>query len=200
VVCAERFRVPIWAHAETARLLAGKVAIDRFIEDGEGLELEGPDREPWRLLAIHTPGHAPGHLAFYDERYRHLFAGDMVSTQTSMVIVPPEGNLTDYVQSLDRLRKFAGRLLLPAHGGPTARSLQAIDDAIEHRLVREKMLLDALRAGPRTVADLTTEIYKGVPEKLIKFARYQVIAGLEKLQRECRAEMINPDFWSIPER
>src|SRR5207237_720111 len=71
---------------------------------------------PGHLEALHTPGHAPGHLAFYEPHYRLLFAGDMVSTLSSVVIAPPEGDLVVYLRSLERLRTLDCRLLLPGHG------------------------------------------------------------------------------------
>src|SRR5207244_12296665 len=120
--CSLRSGVPGWGHAQTARLLHGKVALDRTLADGEQLQLgRCPNGSgPWRLQAIHTPGHAPGHLCFYEPRYRLLFAGDMISTITSIVIVPPEGDLSVYLSSLRRLRGLDARLLLPAHGNASA--------------------------------------------------------------------------------
>ena len=115
--CADRYRVPILAHTGTARLLAGKVTINGEIRDGDQLPL-GPadDGTPRHLEAIFTPGHAPGHLCFFEPRQRFLFAGDMVSTLSSVVIAPPEGDLTAYLDSLHRLQRYPARLLLPAHG------------------------------------------------------------------------------------
>ena len=135
----------------------------------------------WRRSAL--PGHAPGHLVFYEPHYRLLFAGDMVSTQTSIVIVPPQGDLTVYMESLRRLKQYPARLLLPAHGGATARVQETIDESIAHRQKREEMLCAALGPKPRTVAELALEMYRGVPEHLMKFAQLQVLAGLQKLAR-----------------
>src|SRR5262249_20504727 len=80
--CSARYRVPVWAPPLTARALAGRVEVGRLLGDGEELDL-GPaphGRGRWRLTALHTPGHAPGHLAFYEPDYRLLFAGDLIST------------------------------------------------------------------------------------------------------------------------
>jgi glyoxylase-like metal-dependent hydrolase (beta-lactamase superfamily II)/8-oxo-dGTP pyrophosphatase MutT (NUDIX family) len=192
---AERFGVPVWAHAQTARALAGKVAVTKHLEDGARLPLgTSPDGRPdWHLLALHTPGHAPGHLAFYDPHYRLLFTGDLISTQSSVVIAPPEGDLAAYLASLSRLRGYGGRLLLPAHGGPTARLVQTIDEAIEHRRSREEMLRAALGRGACSVPELAVELYKGVPENLMTFARLQTWAGLRKLQTEGRVRLIGQE-------
>ncbi|HEX5268894.1 MAG TPA: MBL fold metallo-hydrolase, partial [Gemmataceae bacterium] len=188
--CAERYGVPVWAHPWTAERLRGKVAVSRLIDEGDRVELgAAADGAPgWHLRAVHTPGHAPGHLAFYDPHYRFLYASDMVSTLTSIVIAPPEGDLAVYLDSLRRLMALDSRLLLPAHGGPSSRPRQTLEEALAHRAKREAMLLAALGPAPRTVPDLAVELYKGLPAPLMRFAELQVLAGLEKLQREGRAE------------
>ncbi len=112
----------------------------------------------------------------------------MVSTLTSIVIAPPEGDLTVYLDSLRRLLALDCRLLLPAHGGPSSRPRQTLEEALAHRAKREAMLLAALSPAARTVPDLAVEMYKGLPPKLMRFAELQVLAGLQKLQREGRAE------------
>jgi ribonuclease/clavin/mitogillin len=188
--CAARYGVPVWTHPWTAEALRGKVAIARLLDEGDRIEL-GPaaDGTPdWHLRALYTPGHAPGHLAFYDPHYRFLYAADMVSTLTSIVIAPPEGDLTVYLESLRRLLTLDCRLLLPAHGSPSSRPRQTLEDALAHRAKREEMLLAALGQEPRTIPDLAVELYKGLPAPLMRFAELQVLAGLQKLQREGRAE------------
>src|SRR5262249_33001183 len=121
--CAERYRVPILAHPWTARALAGRVPVTPELHDGQRPDL-GPaphGRGRWHLEALHTPGHAPGHLAFHEPAYQLLFTGDMVSTLSSVVIAPPEGDLAAYLESLRRLAGYPARLLLPAHGPVSAR-------------------------------------------------------------------------------
>ena len=104
----------------------------------------------WHLLPIHTPGHASGHLAFFDPFYGLLYAGDMISTVTSIVIGPPDGDLAFYLQSLHELRKLPARLLLPAHGNVSAQPAAVIDAAFEHRIKRERQLVERARAkAPR---------------------------------------------------
>jgi glyoxylase-like metal-dependent hydrolase (beta-lactamase superfamily II) len=129
-------------------------------------------------------------LVFYEPRYRLLFAGDMVSTVSPVVIAPPDGDLAVYLDSLRRLQSLNSRLLLPAHGGVSASPGKTIDQCLAHRAQREKQLLDALVCGPRRLDDLLVEIYKGVPEPLMKFARLQLLAALQKLHREGRADTI----------
>jgi glyoxylase-like metal-dependent hydrolase (beta-lactamase superfamily II) len=189
--CAQRYDVPVWAHASTARLLEGRVPVSRMLHDGDRLSLgTAADGNPWHLEVLHTPGHASGHLAFYEAHYRLLFAGDMVSTLSSVVIAPPDGDLAVYLDSLRRLRTFRSRLLMPSHGNVSAVPEQAIDECLAHRAKREEMLLAALNATPRPIADLTVELYKGLPADMMRFAELQTLAGLQKLEREGRAEPI----------
>jgi glyoxylase-like metal-dependent hydrolase (beta-lactamase superfamily II) len=199
-VCAARYGLPIYAHVLTARALQGQIAISRHIDDRDRLELgTAPDGSgPWHLEAIHTPGHASGHLAFYESRYRLLFAGDMVSTLSSVVIAPPDGNLAVYLDSLERLRALDCRLLLPGHGSASARPRQTIDECIAHRVKREEQLLAALGSGPRSVVQLAQDLYKGLPAQMMRFAELQVLAGLRKLYDEGRvqsAQADNAEVW-----
>lgn len=191
-VCAERYGVPVYAHPLTTELLRGKVPVAKAIHDGDRLDLGmAPDgRGTWHLEALHTPGHAPGHLAFYEPHYRLLLAGDMVSTLSSIVIAPPDGDLEIYLRSLHRLRELDCRMLLPSHGTATPRPRKVLDDCIEHRIKREEQLVEALREKPRTIRDLAEELYKGLPAPLMRFAELQLQAGLEKLRREGRAESV----------
>jgi glyoxylase-like metal-dependent hydrolase (beta-lactamase superfamily II) len=212
-VCAERYGLPILAHPLTARALKNNIVVTGTIQDGDRLDLGTPPNghngpggingEPggvsprnWYLQAIHTPGHASGHLAFFEPHYQLLFAGDMVSTISSVVIAPPDGNLTIYLESLRRLSALDCRLLLPGHGSVSSSPKQTIELCIRHRQEREEQLLAALSSGPRLLEDLLVEVYKGVPEPLMKFARLQLQAGLEKLQREGRV-VEGRDLWNL---
>lgn len=196
---AARYGVPVLAHARTADALRGTVKVDGTLDEGDRLEMgTAPDSGgPWHLEALHTPGHAGGHLCFYEPHYRLLFAGDMVSMLSSVVIAPPDGDLTLYLESLRRLRGLDCRMLLPGHGSPSVRSRQVIDDALSHRARREEQLLAALAAGgPQTVPELVASLYKDLPEELHGLARWQLLAGLEKLRREGRADA-SEERWSL---
>jgi glyoxylase-like metal-dependent hydrolase (beta-lactamase superfamily II)/8-oxo-dGTP pyrophosphatase MutT (NUDIX family) len=191
--CARRYGVPVRGHPLTARRLAGRIDMRGDLLDGDEIDL-GPAPDGigrWRLIALHTPGHAPGHLAFYEPRYQLLFTGDLVSTLSSVVIAPPEGDLSLYLDSLRRVRELPTRLLLPAHGGASARAGFVIDECIAHRLERQRTILDALASGPRTVSDLAMEIYRGLPAGIMRFAELQVLAALQRLRHQGRVVPIN---------
>lgn len=190
---AERYGVPVWAHADAAVKIAGQVTVSRHLLDGERLDLgESTRGVRWEMAAVLTPGHAPGHLAFHLPDYGVLLAGDLVSTLSSILVGPPDGHLATYLASLRRVLPLPLRLLLPAHGGPSARPGQVIQDAIDHRELRERQLLDALAAGPRTPAELVPEVYRGVPADLWRLAEVQLLGNLHKLRDDgvvtCRGE------------
>lgn len=200
VVCAARYGVPIYAHVLTAQALQGQISVSKYIQAGDRLELgTAPDGNGlWHLEAIHTPGHASGHLAFYEPHYRLLFAGDMVSTLSSVVIAPPDGDLAVYLDSLERLRTLECRLLLPGHGSASAQPRQTLSETIAHRVKREEQLVAALGSDPRGVAELARDLYKGLSAQMMRFAELQILAGLRKLHDEGRvqrAEMDNGEVW-----
>jgi glyoxylase-like metal-dependent hydrolase (beta-lactamase superfamily II) len=111
----------------------------------------------------------------------------MVSTVSSVVICPPEGNLEQYLHSLRHLLNFPARLLLPGHGSASARPMHLLEQSLEHRRLREGELLAALKDGPHKVPQLAQTVYRGLAPPLIRFAELQILAGLQKLEREGRA-------------
>jgi glyoxylase-like metal-dependent hydrolase (beta-lactamase superfamily II) len=191
--CARRYGVPVRAHPRTAQLLAGQVEVQGDLADGDCLDL-GPvpaGAGRWHLEAVFTPGHAPGHLAFFEPRYRLLFAGDMVSTLSSVLVGPPEGDLAAYLDSLRRLQALPARLLLPAHGGPSARPAFVLEECLAHRRRREEQLLEQLGPEPCTAAELAAALYADLPAPMARFAQMQVQGGLLKLRAEGRAVSVS---------
>ncbi|MGL4551737.1 MAG: MBL fold metallo-hydrolase [Gemmataceae bacterium] len=178
---SEELGVPVWAHVDAAARMP-HVPIDRFLDDGTVLGLGD-----LQLHAILTPGHAPGHLAFWEPTHRLLFAADLVSPLSSVIVDPEDGDLTDYLASVHRVKDLPARLLLPAHGPPTTRAGQLFARTLEHRAAREEQLLAALAAGRRDLRELALELYRGSPEETLRLAERQIESGLIKLRREGRA-------------
>ena len=114
----------------------------------------------------------------------------VVSTLSSVLIAPSEGDLATYLDSLRRLQTYPLRLLLPAHGPPSARPAFILEQCLAHRAEREAQLVEALAGPPRTVPELAVEVYRGLPAKMMKYAELQIAAGLQKLQQEGRAEAV----------
>lgn len=176
-------RVPVAAHALTAEALRGSVHVDRFIEDGELIELAG--ESPITLRAMHTPGHARGHLCFYEERTGTLVTGDNIVGLGSVLIDPPEGNMRDYFASLERMSALPLlSVLFGAHGPAIGNPRAKIAEYIAHRREREENILQAVRAGATTPQEIVARVYTDVSPKAHAMAERAVIAHLEKLQAD----------------
>lgn len=188
---ARRYGVPVYAHPATLERLDLGNAETVALLDGARLELgTAPDGTPsWHLVALHTPGHAPGHLCLLESRYRALLAGDLVSTVSTIVIDPADGgHLATYLASLARVRDLEVGVLHPAHGPVAPKGTEALERYLEHRALRERALVAALRPEPRTVAALTREVYQDLgDERLLPIAERSLRAGLVKLSEEGRA-------------
>jgi glyoxylase-like metal-dependent hydrolase (beta-lactamase superfamily II)/8-oxo-dGTP pyrophosphatase MutT (NUDIX family) len=173
--------VPVTAHRLTAESLRGQVQIDRFIEDGDLIELAGDPA--LTLRAMHTPGHTRGHLSFYEARTGALITGDNIVGLGSVLIDPPEGNVRDYLASLERYRALLPRVkvLFGGHGPAVAAPRAKIEEYIAHRLEREQNILRAVRAGATTTEEIVARVYTDVNPKAHALAARAVLAHLEKL-------------------
>lgn len=154
-------------------------APDRRAADGE--VIEGTE---WGLEVLHTPGHASDHLCFFLEEERVLFTGDTVLSGTTSVIAPPDGDMAVYLASLERIGKRRLARICPGHGGVIEDPKAVLTEYVEHRLMREAQILDALREGPAKITDLVARIYTDVPEVLHPVAARSVHAHLVKLKAE----------------
>lgn len=173
-------RVRVAAHRLTGESLKGQFDVDWFIGDSEVISLNG---EPAiELQALHTPGHARGHLCFHDEKSDVLITGDNVVGFGSVLIDPPEGNMRDYLDSLRRMRALRNvAVLLPGHGPAVANPYDKIDEYVAHRLEREAKILNAVRDGASTPKDIVACVYTDVSPKAHVMAERAVLAHLEKL-------------------
>lgn len=175
--------VPVLAHPRSAaRLLTAGVSLDGVLEDGHVVELAG--EPPMRVRILHTPGHARGHLCFLDEERGTLIAGDLLSGLGTVVIDPPEGNMDEYIASLERMHTLAPRTLLPAHGAAIHDARAKLGEAIAHRLAREHKVLTAWRAGERDAETMIDAVYDDTPGAARPLAVRQIRAHLERLQRQ----------------
>jgi glyoxylase-like metal-dependent hydrolase (beta-lactamase superfamily II) len=140
------------------------------------------------LQVLHTPGHESGHCCFYESGDKVLFSGDNILGYGTAVIRPPDGNMTDYLQSLEKLLEFDISLMLPGHGPLIGKPEAKIKEYIEHRRLREKQVLAALGKGRNTIGDITEMIYVDVSPGLQRVAEFSVQAHLEKLIKEGRVK------------
>jgi glyoxylase-like metal-dependent hydrolase (beta-lactamase superfamily II)/8-oxo-dGTP pyrophosphatase MutT (NUDIX family) len=196
---AEKFNLPVAAHRLTAEAISGDVRVDRFIDDGEVIELhEAATELTWRLRAMWTPGHARGHLSFYEERTGSLLTGDCVVGFGTVVIAPPEGNMNDYIASLRRYLELP-RLtaLMPGHGAVIADARGRIEEYITHRRDREEQIVGAMQAGAGAIPQIVKAVYTDVPEAMHQLAELSVLAHLEKLEGEGRVARASNEFTLI---
>lgn len=172
----------VCAHAVTARHLAvAGIAVDRLLDDGDRVEL-GDSDDPFPVRVLYTPGHARGHLCFYDERFGSLLSGDIVAGVGTIVVDPPDGNMGDYLATLDRLVELAPTALFPGHG-PTIRGAVAkLDEYRRHRVWREARVLAAWREGTEDPAQMVETVYDDVPAVARPLAVRQIQAHLEHLE------------------
>ncbi len=142
--------------------------------------------EDLTLIPIHTPGHATDHLCFYWVEERGLFSGDLILGEGTAVIPRNGGSMTEYLESLERLRAFDIQRIYPGHG-PIIQDPQAkIAEYIEHRRMRERQVLDALRGGAKTIREMVARNYKDVPKALYRLAEESLWNHLVKLEGEHR--------------
>lgn len=145
---------------------------------GDGGLVEG---DGWAMRAIHTPGHAANHAAFALEGTGTAFSGDHVMGWSTTIVAPPGGSMSDYMASLDKMLEREDRLLLPGHGGgieapaPFMRALKG------HRKMRERAILERIRGGDRTIAEMVRAIYRDTDPRLHAAAGLSVLAHIEDL-------------------
>ena len=168
---------------------------DRSVRDGVAVEVRGVT-----LRAVHTPGHASDHLCWLLEQEATLFSGDHVMEGSTVVIAPPDGDMTAYLESLRRLRGLDPPVsaIAPGHGRMIGDPAGVIDAVVAHRRRREEAVAAALgAAGTTTVDELLPVVYAEVATELVPVARFSLWAHLRKLRAEGRAETDNAeDFWA----
>ena len=189
---------------------------DRVLSDGE--TLEGPD---WTLTAVATPGHTSNHLCYALEQTGALFSGDHVMGWSTTVVAPPDGDMADYMASLEKLYSREDRVFYPAHGPAVERPKQLLRGMIGHRRQRERQILKLLEnafnaamkplavpsAGNAggdevssskglTIGELVPAMYKGVGRHLWPAAGQSVKAHLLDLERRGRVAR-SEDRWTI---
>jgi endoribonuclease LACTB2 len=171
------FNIPILAHEKTNKILP--FSIDQEIKENDILQ---SDTEEW--LAIHTPGHAPGHLCLLSQKDQTVVAGDMVAGEGTILINPKEGSIREYLSSLEKLRTLNPSKLLPAHGPILNNAEKTLCHYISHRQHRLEQIRETLKVGPLSEAEIAREMYTNIPDVLLPAAAIQVYCGLIWLQEE----------------
>ena len=166
----------------------GDYVADRVLADGGTLEVDGKT-----ITALATPGHTSNHLCFAYEGA--LFTGDHVMGWSTTVVVPPDGDMAAYMQSLDKLRQRDDRIYYPAHGAPVTNPGQYVRHLMGHRMQREKQILKLIDERPRDIPDIVADAYPGLDPRLVVAAGGSVLAHLIDLQRRGLVER-EGDSWT----
>jgi len=166
------------------------------LRDGEMVYGEGVT-----LMPIYTPGHASDHLCYYLVEEKALFTGDVILGGSTTVIPADDGDLADYLDSLRRLQRLDVRRIYPAHGPVIEDAPAKITEYLEHRMLRERQIVDALSDGVATIPAIVARIYVDVAPALHPVAALSVESHLKKLAREGRAhedkQRDAPSRWTL---
>jgi glyoxylase-like metal-dependent hydrolase (beta-lactamase superfamily II) len=149
---------------------------DQVLGDGDTLEVDGKP-----ITAVATPGHTSNHLCFaYDGA---LVTGDHVMGWSTTVVVPPDGDMAEYMRSLDKLRAREDRVYYPAHGPAVTNPAQYVRHLVGHRMQREKQILALIAEKPRPIPDIVAKAYPGLDPRLTVAAGGSVLAHLVDLEK-----------------
>lgn len=164
---------------------------DRVLADGEQVRGEG-----WTLDALATPGHTSNHLCFALAEENALFTGDHVMGWSTSVISPPDGDMADYMRSMQRLLDRDDAIYYPAHGDPVENPRRLVRGMMGHRKQREGQIMRFLeRNGASTIPDMVAEMYKGIDPRLHSAAGRSVLAHLIDLDGRGLAASAGDGLW-----
>jgi glyoxylase-like metal-dependent hydrolase (beta-lactamase superfamily II) len=166
----------------------GDYSPDRVLEDGETLEVDGK-----AVTVVATPGHTSNHLCFAYEGA--LLTGDHVMGWSTTVVVPPDGDMAEYMRSLDKLRQRDDRVYYPAHGPAVTNPQQYVRHLVGHRMQREKQILGLVGDQPRAIPDIVANAYPGLDPRLVVAAGGSVLAHLVDLQKRGLVKSVG-DTWT----
>jgi glyoxylase-like metal-dependent hydrolase (beta-lactamase superfamily II) len=164
---------------------------DHIMKDGE--TISGGD---WTLEAVTTPGHTSNHICYALQQSGALFTGDHVMKWSTSVVSPPDGNMSDYMASLQKLYDRDDRVYYPAHGPAVEKPRQLVRGMIGHRRQREAQILKLLNIGPHAIPDMVAAMYKGLDPRLVGAAGRSVLAHLVDLQSQGRAHQ-DGEIWNV---
>lgn len=150
---------------------------DICLNDGELVNGDG-----WTIRAIHTPGHTSNHMCYGLEEQLILFTGDHIMGWSTTVIVPPDGNMTSYIESLKKVLNYKYKIFYPTHGGPITKPRQFVNALIAHRLMRQTQIINELSKNNLTIKEMVSKFYKTTDKRLWPAAEKSILANLLSLK------------------
>jgi glyoxylase-like metal-dependent hydrolase (beta-lactamase superfamily II) len=158
-----------------------------FVPDIRVADRERIAGKGYTLECLHTPGHTSNHVCYALEEERAVFTGDHVMGWATSVVIPPDGDMADYMESLKRMTSRQDRVYWPTHGAPVVNPVPYVEALIAHRVEREEQVVSCLARGVRRIRDMVAAMYADVDPRLHPAAAMSVLAHLIKLVREGRA-------------
>ena len=153
---------------------------ERILDDGEVFQ-----EEEFTIEVVHTPGHASNHLCFILKEEKLIFTCDHIMNGSTVVIGPPDGNMKQYIQSLEKLKDYDIEKIAPGHGELLENPHEVADWIINHRLEREKKVFQALQEATKGTPDtLVEKVYDDVDSSLFPIAKASLLAHLIKLEED----------------
>ncbi|WP_072383116.1 MBL fold metallo-hydrolase [Novosphingobium sp. NDB2Meth1] len=168
---------------------------DRVLGDGELVAGDG-----WTLEAVATPGHTSNHLCFALRESGALFTGDHVMGWSTTVVSPPDGDMSAYMLSLQKLQGRVDSVYYPAHGPAVTKPQQLVRGMIGHRRQREAQILRVISEAPATIPEMVAQMYKGLDPRLNGAAGRSVLAHLIDLEtqgRVARGPQVPEPKWTL---
>jgi len=165
---------------------------DRFVPDVSVCKGSVVYGHGWTMEAIPTPGHTSNHICYALREENALFSGDHIMGWSTTVVTPPDGNMADYLASLELIKARGFATLWPTHGPPITEVIPFIDAYVEHRRDRERQILEQLEAGETHIKSMVPKIYAAVDPRLYPAAAHSVLAHVIELVRSGRVSTDGP--------
>ncbi len=150
---------------------------DVTLKDGELVKAKN-----WTIRAIHTPGHTSNHMCYGLEENSILFSGDHIMGWSTTVIIPPDGNMSSYIDSLKKVLDYDYKVIYPTHGGPIVKPKQFVRALIKHRLMRQKQITNELKKNKLSLKEMVSRFYKTTDKRLWPAAEKSILANLLSLK------------------
>ena len=179
---------PVWGDSRdlNSTISGVEVVLDRDLRGGDSFEVPGGALEVYE-----TPGHAPGHIALYAPHMRALFAGDLLSGNGTIAVIPPRGSMYDYLASLRRVHVLDIETVYPGHGPVIANGHDRIGEYIAHRERREEAIFDEVVCGHAQISAIVDVLYPDVIPRLRWHAEGTVLAHLLRLAQMNRVRPVD---------